>query len=167
MPKLLLLFLLLFFMGCGAKSTEMTEDPNNPVVGPDGWTKLHQLAEDGDEIGMRKVLSMDVDANTKAGSKQHRFATPMHVAARTGHLDCMKLLAERGGDISLRLSTDALPLHLAIERCDKEMVAWLIDHDSPLNSDSFFVEKPLELAKQKNCPEVLALVQAAVDKAKK
>ena len=59
--------------------------------------------------------------------------TPMHGAARGGHVDILSLLLERGADLEGRGRYNMTPLHIASWYGKLEAVRWLLDHGANVN----------------------------------
>ncbi|KAK7024832.1 ANK-REP-region domain-containing protein [Favolaschia claudopus] len=65
----------------------------------------------------------------------HYVLTPLHVAAKAGHLEIAKLLLDAGADVSAKVDDDwDQPLHFATKQRDLEMVKLLLDHDAPIDA---------------------------------
>ncbi|MEZ5198620.1 MAG: ankyrin repeat domain-containing protein [Bacteroidales bacterium] len=62
------------------------------------------------------------------------FQTPLHGAARQGHLGMAKALVSNGAKINIYNDEGLTPLHLAVESGSPEMVEYLIDNGAFLNT---------------------------------
>ncbi len=56
--------------------------------------RLHRAVSEGDAASVRVELDKGVDLNRKNPDK----LTPLHLAARQGHLEISRLLLEKGAD---------------------------------------------------------------------
>jgi hypothetical protein len=59
--------------------------------------------------------------------------TPVHGAARGGHVDILSFLLERGADLECRGRYNMTPLHIASWYGKLEAVRWLLDHGANVN----------------------------------
>ncbi|KAG8623177.1 hypothetical protein KVT40_008153 [Elsinoe batatas] len=90
----------------------------------DGWSALHCAAQRENEATLRALIS-DHKADPKVslinGSR------PIHSAAASGSVGCIKALLEAGVDIDVRNGTGRTPLHWAIERRNVDAVKFLLE----------------------------------------
>lgn len=82
-----------------------------------------------------------------AALKTYYRDTPLHLAARYGSVDVVKILLDRGADPSARDYAGYTPLHEAAMSGRSEIVSMLLDSGSDLNSKSDdIVQTPLHMA---------------------
>jgi hypothetical protein len=72
--------------------------------------------------------------------------TPMHVAARRGHVDILSLLLEYGADLDGRGIYDSTPLHRASWFVKLEAARYLLDHGANIDAQDDDDWTPLYLA---------------------
>eukprot|EP01041_Mallomonas_annulata_P002863 gene2863-5627_t len=72
-------------------------------------------------IWLLDTVRVDVDG------KDNRKRTPFLMACEGGHLECAKLLMQRGASLEARDKAAEGPLHKAVRSGSKLMVAWLCD----------------------------------------
>lgn len=105
----------------------------------DAYTTLHFL------IREMKYREVDVILSTLSSSEQLMtnaiHATdkyensPLHLAARDGHLPIVQLLIEKGADVNMRNKDGQSPLHLAVRRKNCiDLVKHLISNGADVNS---------------------------------
>jgi ankyrin repeat protein len=94
-----LLFLLLF-SGCRNESVETTREPNQPApaqILPQEAEMLEAAAK-GNTARVRELLDSGVKTNMRGPDRN----TPLMEAAYGGHVETVKLLLERGADLSIK-----------------------------------------------------------------
>lgn len=60
-----------------------------------GWTEIHRAAQKGDCNEVERLLKGGTDVNTRT----HGSMTPLHIAARKGHIKVARLLIDNGANI--------------------------------------------------------------------
>ena len=87
--------------------------------------KLFEAAENGylNEV-KRLVIDWGVDPNVR----ERHGITPLHYAARNGHLEVVEFLLEHGADPNARIKYGYTPLHVAAFHCNDVAASILIDH---------------------------------------
>jgi prolyl 4-hydroxylase len=75
-----------------------------------GTTEAHISATKGDERALRKILDRHAD---QVNAKDSNGWTPLHEAVRSGRLEAVKLLVERGADVNALTNDGRSPLHHA------------------------------------------------------
>ena len=67
-------------------------------------------------------------------------------AARAGHTEVVRWLAERGADINARNKDNKTPLHRAVEKGHTDMVRWLVQNGTDMNARGSKWLTPLDAA---------------------
>ena len=70
-------------------------------------------------------LLLDNGANPNAGRNNE---TAVHIAARSGCLECVKSLVEAGADVNAKTKDGKTPLHLAKLKGQREIADYLVSH---------------------------------------
>jgi len=111
--------------GPGAVIRYLLQSQHDIQATATGLTLLLQMAAaDGDSELVTLLIERGVDAK----AVDHYFGTALHAAARFGHLDCVKLLVEAGGDIaSMAGAKRWTPLRNAVEGRHLATVQGLLD----------------------------------------
>ena len=116
------------------------------------WSPLHIAAASGDVKKVQAILNskVDIEVRNREGS------TPLYVAAKRGHLNVVKLLAEKGADVNaLGGVVGFTPLHQAAGFYHKEVVRYLLDHGAKVDSKNNLGQTPLtQVALQEWHPDV-------------
>lgn len=74
--------------------------------------KLRQNIKEGNTRQVESLLSNDANIETVFGEQSNR---PLHIACRNVKVHIVKLLIDKGADISARMSNGNTPLHVAAE----------------------------------------------------
>lgn len=105
-----------------APGCEQTKQDPNTVVGYDGLTPVHRAAMADDTVELERLLSIEyADPNVKdiAG------VTPLHYAAREGHLNVVKMLISYGALPALATSTGWTAVDLAVRERHVDVIHFL------------------------------------------
>lgn len=117
-----------------------------------GETILHSLARHTSEEFMSRLLPMTKDdsATLELISRRDREGcSPLHMAAKVGNMDVIKVLCDRGADINSCDNMGNTPLHLAAEYNQKEAMDLLINKFADPNLENGHHETPLEVVWKK------------------
>jgi ankyrin repeat protein len=92
-------------------------------------------AQNGDVDALRQRLDTHPELIDALGGEGFQKAAPLHLAALNNQAACMRLLLERGADVSVRDFPDnATPLHFAALRSDLEAVRLLVEAGADPNA---------------------------------
>jgi ankyrin repeat protein len=95
-----------------------------------------------------------------AGARTPGGVTPLHFAARRGHVDVAELLLAYGADVKDPDGESKLtPLHWAVLHEHPKMVALLLDHQADRNAKSWDGRTPLDFAREGRGEETLRLLE--------
>ncbi|KAJ9537571.1 hypothetical protein OSB04_030304 [Centaurea solstitialis] len=95
-----------------------------------GWTMLHVGARRGDLKEVKRLLNEGMDANVAALGPKSHGVTPLHLAAKGGHVKVMDELLERGANIDARTKGACgwTPLHTAAKERDRRAIRFLVEN---------------------------------------
>ena len=141
-PLRLLLILCIACPGCSLMpSTYQTKQ----------YQPIHSAAEGGDLPALEELLKQDpksLNLKTWGGD------TPLHLAAGHGHAEAVKLLMDRGADVSAVNQDRQTPLHLAAQFGFKPVVELLLSKNAELNPRDKFGLTPLGRATAWHHPDM-------------
>jgi ankyrin repeat protein len=120
---------------------------------------IHTAARTGDLARLKRLLNANpllVEANGWFGTK------PLHYAARSGNLECVKLLVERKAGVNTKcIVNKTTPI---FEASTAEIARYLVDRGAALNIISSLCRVPLDYAiQEKNVEVVNYLISCGVD----
>ncbi len=94
-----------------------------------GSTEAHRAVQDGDTEGLYEIISEKAHL---VHAKDENGWTPMHEAARTGSIEAVKLLVEKGADVNALTEYRESPLYLAktTHGNDHPLVEFFTDMDA-------------------------------------
>ncbi|KAF4460127.1 ankyrin repeat [Fusarium albosuccineum] len=138
---------------------------NKDEAGDNGWAALHLASWNG-HTGIVKHLAIRVQADIE---KTEEFKqTPLHLAAKAGHLDVVEFLVQMGANMPAGLAGET-PLQQAAEGGHSDIVQFLVEQGPSMSnqdsggSSSEMCYSPY-WAFQKYCAEVVrVLVEKGVD----
>jgi len=135
------------------KIVDKAEDKN--PVGPNGQTALQEAAS----LGYDKICQLIVDeAAEKEPWDQVTGASPLHLAAKDGHLDVARVLIESATNPS-PLDWDGLtPLHHAAMSGHRQIAELLLEKGSDLSPRDLSNRTPLHYAAEGNHFKVVELL---------
>ncbi|QGJ70273.1 Hypothetical protein PBC10988_19680 [Planctomycetales bacterium 10988] len=73
------------------------------------------------------ALPSEESTNPQAIVEDKEGLTPLHLAAKSGHLKVVKMLLEAGASPDVRTADGKTPMHLAAEAGEEEVVAYLLE----------------------------------------
>jgi acyl-CoA-binding protein len=86
--------------------------PTVAGAAPPGLTRLGAAAADGDAAGLAAALDGGADPSAQAEADDR--ATPLHLAADAGSLDCVRVLLAAGADVNAVDAHGGTPLSYAV-----------------------------------------------------
>jgi len=102
--------------------------------------EIHDLLEKGEvEKAKRLLASNPALVHSRDGSSR----TPLHVAARYGHVHVARWLLEQGAEVNAQAYNNFTALHLATA---PEMVKLLLDHDADIEAVTSYGDTVLQKA---------------------
>jgi ankyrin repeat protein len=129
---------------------------------PHGAAPLIEAAENGDRIGVSRLL----DQGAPIGVRAVDGTTALHWAVRADHLDTVHLLLESGADASAADRYGITPLYLAAENGSTAVIAALLDAGADATAASPLGETALMTVARTGVIEAIALLLdrgAAID----
>jgi ankyrin repeat protein len=93
--------------------------------------EIHQAAKAGDLTALRKLLFADrssIEASDRYETK------PLHHAARSGSLECVKFLVENGANVNANAWFGTKPLHYAARGGNVECVRFLVENGANIHA---------------------------------
>ena len=121
--------------------------------------RLHQAVSREDAASVGVELGKGVDPNRKNRDN----LTPLHLAARQGHLEIARLLLEKGADPNRMQDTTArTPLHLAVQHQHEQVTRLLLERGANPNLVARYGKRetlvPLQLAARSGDGEIARLL---------
>ncbi|XP_033631802.1 ankyrin repeat domain-containing protein 65-like [Asterias rubens] len=93
--------------------------------------------------------------------KDSTGTSSLHKAAANGHLECLQLLSQRGGELTLPDITGCTPLHSAARNGHLKTIRWLVDAGIDINIESRKGKTARDVAKQQGNFEVAKFLKEA------
>ncbi|XP_036623605.1 GA-binding protein subunit beta-2 [Trichosurus vulpecula] len=123
-----------------------------------GTSPLHLAAQYGHYSTAEVLLRAGVsrDARTKVDR------TPLHMAAADGHAHIVDLLVRNGADVNAKDMLKMTALHWATEHHHRDVVELLIKYGADVHAFSKFDKSAFDIALEKNNPEILVILQEAM-----
>lgn len=120
--------------------TLLQGDQSRYLKDDQGRTPLRIFIEKGDIASALEFMVGDIDGEDRLGE------TPLFAATQLGSQVLVEALLEKDANPNKQNKTSSdTPLHIAAKRCNKELVATLIEHGAELNKNSWD-ETPLHMA---------------------
>lgn len=121
-PRIPLAAALLAVVAVSLPACEDTSKDPTEVVGYDGLAPLHRAAISGDTTELENLLSFQ---HANPDLKDIAGVTPLHYAAREGHVNAVRMLVSYGATPSLATSTGWTPIDLAVRERHIDVVHFL------------------------------------------
>jgi ankyrin repeat protein len=126
----------------------------------DGWTPLHEAADNGD-YAMAKILVADgAELNVRARGGR----SPLSLATMDDHRDIVRLLLTRGADANVKDDDEATPLHLAAWSGYEDVAKLLLAHGADVNAKDTNGRTPLDWATERGDNRMEKLLMRAMQK---
>ncbi len=95
---------------------------------------IFELIENGDDTGLKKLLTAGADVNAPAADGKYAGKTPLHCAIYNKHLEEARLLLQFGAKINAVDAEGGTPLHLAAQMEDVEAIKFLLSKGAAVNA---------------------------------
>jgi ankyrin repeat protein len=113
------------------------------VFDADGRTGLHAACESNNLYALARCLAAGADPNHSSFCGW----TPLRIAVRRGHIDCVRLLFGQSDlDPNPRTNSLVTPLHLAAKHGHLDIAKFLVEHGADVNAMSQYRCSPLSFA---------------------
>ncbi|KAK3093917.1 hypothetical protein FSP39_021758 [Pinctada imbricata] len=118
-----------------------------------GWTPLHEAAFRGHSGCLDLLLRQE---GTDVTWKSHDGNTALILAARGGHMECVRTLVEHDADVNATTKEDFSPLWEAVQAESLDCVRCLLRRGAEINHQVYTGYTPLHLAAEKGYGAILA-----------
>jgi len=98
---------------------------------------------EGSILKVQSLLGQHADIHARNGEMRE---TPLHLASKHGHHQCIELLLDRHANINARCWISCTPLHLASRYGHRQCIELLLDRHANINDRSDSSITPLHLA---------------------
>ena len=115
------------------KASSLSNDYNLERYFYNSWfTLLHFAAQNGEYTVLQSIIDNHlIDINLQTSKYEHNYNTPLHLAARSGHTECVRLLLSQPEiKCSIQNQSGNTPLHLALENHNVECIKLLVEHSN-------------------------------------
>ena len=99
-----------------------------------------------------------INAGANVNFENDEGSTPLHEAAKEGHVDVAKILIDHGAKVNARNQQKQTPLHLAAEQGQAEMCELLLNNGAELKVLDIARRSPEMLARRNEHYKVLATI---------
>ncbi|KAJ3028670.1 UNVERIFIED_CONTAM: hypothetical protein HDU68_001153 [Siphonaria sp. JEL0065] len=124
-----------------------------------GATALHFACARGNISLVSRLISAGAILNSVTSSTTtSEYASPLHVAARYGHLALTRWLVEKGASMTARDNKLYTPMHLAASYGHSDIVDYLLDQNVDLEPLNIYNFNPLHSAVDNDCLEATRLL---------
>ncbi len=135
------------------KSLVSNHNINTEIIDDDGNIPLHLAVKDPSLLEVAELL---IDKNVRSANVINKENwTPLHIAAKAGNLDAVKLLISKNAAIEGKTTKGWTPLHVAANEGELDVVTYLTDHGADIKAPNNGKLIPLDLAEQNNKTEVI------------
>ena len=117
--------------------TELIKEKLGLRLGHFGTNSIHEAANNGRHQVLKYLLELvggDIDLNSHTGSGY----TPLHLAASSGHRECVQILLDYGADISSRDGYGKTAKQVA-ELGNKKSIRILLHSEGEMNKNYNYV----------------------------
>ncbi|MCK5941306.1 MAG: ankyrin repeat domain-containing protein, partial [Planctomycetes bacterium] len=129
-----------------------------PIAAQDGTADIWSAARQGDLAGVRRILQATPDQLQARDDSQR---TALHLAARWGRLEVLRLLLDRGAEVDAKAYNRFTPLHLAVTFRRPACVAELLARGADVEAVTAFDRTALQLAAQRADRQLVAALREA------
>jgi cytohesin len=132
------------------------------LLGMLGWSVLgfcgpiHDAAQRGDVANAAELLRGD---SHLVSSKDDIGDTPLHLAARMGHMNMVELLLAHGASVNVKDNAGITPLHLAALDGHADVVELLLAKKAEIEAKDNDGNTPLDKATQKGDKDIVDLLR--------
>lgn len=117
--------------------------------------QIHDTAANGDLEKVRALIQNDPDL---VFSKDDKGYTPLHWAAKNGHMDVARLLLAKKAEINAKTNIGWTPLHEAADGGQKDLVKFLLTNNANVNERTARGYTALHFAASKGYIDVAELL---------
>ncbi len=125
-------------------------------VAPDGFTPLQLACFFGHEALALWLMEHGADVNAVAQNGQR--IQPIHAAAANGNVRVIEALLQHGADVNARQQGDFTALHAAAMDGHEAMARLLLDHGADPSATDSRGRTPLDMAREYEQEDVIALL---------
>ena len=105
----------------------------NVKLGERGRTQLHHCAINGLTTSVKRLLSI---RNITVNVKDVSGYTPLHYAARNGHIEITRLLLQNGAEVNAKNNVGSTPLHWAAIAGHVDILHLLVENGADLEAQA-------------------------------
>lgn len=124
-------------------------------------SEIHEAAAEGDAARVKELLKENPEL---ALEKDVRNETPLHIAAREGHLEVIKVVLKAGAPIDIGDNEESTPLDVAAIFGHMEVAEYLVKKGAAIDHADVNGLTPLHFAAYNEQPEIAAfLIERGAD----